>query len=154
MKMSEESKVETTDSWSFGKILKHTFWPKPKGAPKAGKKEIATRICVAGIFAIIAISIFGGTSGQSCSAPETKQTLLSILKENYPVVEQSGAKLQIDGVRTTSENEKTHAKQCSAQLIATGRFGSKSMSIQYKTEITDDKKQFFVTLLSCDGGRC
>ena len=45
----------TTDSWSLGKIIKHTILPKPKGSPKAGKKEIIVRITIALIILLLLI---------------------------------------------------------------------------------------------------
>ena len=52
---------ETTDSWGWGKIIKHVILPKPKGSPKAGKKEIFARLAVAGLIGLILYSmgVFG-----------------------------------------------------------------------------------------------
>lgn len=49
--------TETTDSWSWGKILKHVVLPKPKNSPKAGKKELFLRIGLAVIFGLLAIKV-------------------------------------------------------------------------------------------------
>ncbi len=57
------SDVPTTDDWPLGKIIKHVFLPKPKDAPKAGKKEIAVRVAFAVLFAALAYyNIFGRKS--------------------------------------------------------------------------------------------
>jgi len=44
---------ETTDPWEWSKILKYIILPKPKGSPKAGKKEIGLRILVASIIGLL-----------------------------------------------------------------------------------------------------
>ncbi len=47
----------TTDKWPTKKILKHVLLPKPKGSPKAGKKEIGIRIVLALFFLLVVISV-------------------------------------------------------------------------------------------------
>ena len=46
---------KNTHSWSLGKLIKYSLLPKPKGSPKAGKKEIIVRITIALIILLLLI---------------------------------------------------------------------------------------------------
>jgi hypothetical protein len=57
--MEEDQPIETTDSWSWGKIVKHVLLPRPKGSPKAGKKETSLRTGMAATFGGLAVLALG-----------------------------------------------------------------------------------------------
>lgn len=50
---SVDATPETTDAWPMSKILKCVIMPKPRGAPKAGNKEIAMRVGLGVLFLIL-----------------------------------------------------------------------------------------------------
>jgi hypothetical protein len=71
-----ENSIKTTDNWAWWKIIKHVIFPKPKDAPRAGKKEISARILVAmvilAVFAFFKLDYYLASSPQLVTdAPET-----------------------------------------------------------------------------------
>lgn len=72
MNENTQVKPETTDSWPLAKIIKHVFLPKPKDAPKAGKKEWFVRVMIGLTFLFLATfrTIFSGGDNQPTEYPE------------------------------------------------------------------------------------
>lgn len=104
---------------------------------------------------IMGMIIVGALSGCSdtapkCSDSETQDLVIEISKEE--LAKQAGKQvadsvtLKLSAIRTTDYNEKTGSQQCVADLELKGQGGTKSIEITYKTELTDDGDEFYVTV--------
>lgn len=81
MEDNSTSTEVTTDSWEWGKIIKHVFLPKPKGSPKAGKKEIGARVGIGAVFGLVALSVVSGGGVPACGDTETTNLVTQIAGE-------------------------------------------------------------------------
>ncbi|PNH88133.1 hypothetical protein [Vibrio diazotrophicus] len=92
-----------------------------------------------------------GSGAPECSDTETKDLVKQIASEE--MAEQIGAEAanqftyKVNAIRTTDKNEKTGSKECAAQLeVIAANGGSNELPIEYTVEVTDDQKEFFVTV--------
>ena len=136
--MKDSQIPESTDSWHWGKIIKHIILPKPKDAPKAGKKEISVRIGLAIIIGgLLLLRFFGGNSLPSCDSTETTGILKNIYDQSEYAKEATfvSVKEQIEqGFNTESE-----IRACSANLVST----KGPVAIQYSVKWQDKKAGTF-----------
>ena len=137
IEMEENQPVETTDSWSWGKIIKHVLLPKPKGSPKPGKKELSLRIGMAVVFGLIAINIFiGGKSLPSCDQKETT-ALVGRIVNDLPLVKIASAKfVSLKNISEQGHNKDSEIRSCTATLVTTAGEDDFQYSVQWR-----DKKQ-------------
>lgn len=133
--MEENQSIETTDSWSWGKIIKCVLLPKPKGSPKAGKKEISLRISMAVIFGLIALNIFfGGKSLPACDQKETT-ALIGQLVNNLPMVKIANAKfVSIKNISEQGHNKDSEIRSCSATLVTTSGEDNFQYAVQWRNK--------------------
>lgn len=128
--------VETTDSWTFGKILKHVILPKPKGSPKAGKKEKLTRAAFFIAFGILGYNLFfGGASLPACNSENAK----SILKEafngaDFARAQNVEASAVIDA-RELSYDDGSSVRTCSGTLVLNT---SAHITVRYAMKMQDN----------------
>jgi len=132
--MSENS-VETTDSWSFGKILKYVLLPKPKGSPKAGKKEIALRIAMAVFFGLIALQLFfEGKSLPSCEQSETTKLVGQIIND-LPLVKAANVQyVSLKNITEQGHNKEADIRSCSATLVSTAGEDNLQYSLKWQNK--------------------
>ena len=144
--------VETTDSWEWGKIIKHVFLPKPKGSPKAGKKEIGARIGIGAICGLLVFSLFSSSGVPACGDSETTDLVTQIAdREMENQLGVNAAKMfsyQVNAIRTINTNKQTGAFECAAQLgITASNTGNTSeIPITYTVELTDKGDEFYVNV--------
>lgn len=136
--------VETTDAWPIGKILKYVLLPKPKGSPKAGKKEKKIRYGLAGGFAALALFAYiSGSSLPSCGQDETT-TLVGQIFNSSKIANLVGAKfVSLKDVKEQGHNSNDDIRSCSATLVST----SGEDAIQYSVEWNDKKAHTFLVKL-------
>ena len=131
--------VETTDSWEWSKIIKHVILSKPKGSPKAGKKEIGARAGIGATFGLIAFSLFSSGGLPACDSSDSTNLVGQIISD-MPLVKISNA--QFISVKDISEqgfNEKSEIRSCTGTLVTTAG----EDSIQYSVEWQNKKKSTF-----------
>jgi hypothetical protein len=135
--------LETTDSWPLDKILKHVFLPKPKGSPKAGKKEIALRILVACVCAAFVFYIrTGGKSLPSCGSTDT-QGLVGKIVNDMPAAKIAGARfVSVKDITEQGYNKSEDIRSCHATLVTTAGEDELQYSIKWQDKA---KKLFYVT---------
>lgn len=126
----------TTDSWPTGKIFKHVLLPKPKGSPKAGKKEIGMRAGLGAVFAVFAYSMFFGSTGlPGCSSGATTDLVEQIIN-GLPVAQARNTKfVKLNDIEETGYNKESGVRACTATLITTAGQDGLRYSISW-----DDKK--------------
>ncbi|BDX19210.1 hypothetical protein MFKK_20200 [Halopseudomonas aestusnigri] len=107
----------TTDSWGWGKIIKHVLLPKPKGSPKAGKKEIGARIAIAGACGLIAFSMFSRGGLPDCDADESVNLVEQIVGDMSSLRIAGVQFVSLEGIRELGYNERTEIRSCSAVLV-------------------------------------
>ena len=130
----EEAPPElTTDSWPNQKILKHVLLPKPKGSPKAGKKEIAMRVGVGSICAAFAYFMFFGASGlPGCNSGKTKDLVEQIIN-GLPMARATNTKyVTLKDIEETGHNKEAGVRGCSATLITTAGEDSLRYSVAWE----------------------
>lgn len=113
------SEVETTDSWPLGKIIKHIILPKPKGSPKAGKKEIIGRVVIGVFFLTLALSrtLFSNTSLPDCDSSDTN-TLVGQIINDMPLAKASGAQfVSLKNIEEQGFNQDVQLRSCTATLV-------------------------------------
>ena len=106
------------------------------------------------LFFMIIISIFIGGCSQSAPKCSDKETTDLVKEKAYgELVKQVGAEkvkgvsFTVKGIRTKKTNKKTGACECAADLEITHQNGkSGSIPITYTVEITDDRKELYVTV--------
>ncbi len=130
----------TTDGWPFSRILRYVLLPKPKGSPKAGKKEIGLRIGIASIFAIILFGRFFSSGGlPACNSAEARE-LVSKIVNDLPVAKRTGARfVSLRDVVELGYNREKELRSCSSILIST----SGEDEFQYSIEWQDKAKGTF-----------
>ena len=134
--------VETTDSWAWGKIIKHVILPKPKGSPKAGKKEIGLRIGFGAIFGLIALSIFSGGNLPSCESSDSTNLVEKIIND-LPLAKATGAKfVSLKEIEELGFNKKSEIRSCSAILVTTRGEDDLQYSIIWSNK---DKGEYYIT---------
>lgn len=133
--MSEKNDIETTDSWPFGKILKHIILPKPKGSPKAGKKEITLRVVMGLIFGTFAFQMFAaGKSLPSCDQAETT-TLVGQIINDLPLVKEANVQyVSLKDVTEQGYNKENDIRACSAILVTTAGEDDLQYSIKWQSK--------------------
>jgi hypothetical protein len=133
--MSENSIIETTDSWSFGEILKYVLLPKPKGSPKAGKKEIALRLVMAGFSGLIALQLFfGGKSLPSCDQSESTKLVGQIVND-LPLVKAANVQyVSLKNITEQGHNKEADLRSCSATLVTTAGEDDLQYSIKWQNK--------------------
>jgi hypothetical protein len=145
--MEDNKSVETTDSWSWGKILKHVIFPKPKDAPKAGTKEITARVGLAVIIAALILPRFFGSKTPVCDDTE----VISTLKNLSLGVVSTGAspelikeakidddsRYKIANIRTVAHNKDTDSYSCKASIRFV--FEKKESEVLFKQDPLDEK---------------
>ena len=133
--MEENQTIETTDSWSWGKIIKHVLLPKPKGSPKAGKKEISIRAGMAVIFGLIAINaFFGGKSLPACDQKETT-TLVGQIVNDMPLVKIANAKfVSLKDITEQGHNKDSEIRSCTGTLVTTAGEDSFQYAVQWRNK--------------------
>ncbi len=137
----DSNSVETTDSWSWPKIIKHIILPKPKDAPKAGKKEMQARVGLGVFFGIIALSAFSSSDLPSCSSSDSHSLVEQIIND-LPVAKAAGAKfVELKDVEELGFNEKSEIRSCSATLITTSGEDALQYSIVWSNK---DKGEFYI----------
>ena len=136
--------IETTDIWPFWKILKHTLLPKPKGAPKAGKKEIAVRIGMASIIATALYFLhFKETPLPECEQSGTKKLIEKIINDNPAIKARNIKYVSLKEISEQGYNKTAELRSCQATLVTT--VGEDS--IQYSVKWQDkNKKLYFVEM--------
>ena len=136
------NQVETTDSWAWGKIIKHVILPKPKGSPKAGKKEIGLRIGFGAIFGLIALSIFSGGNLPSCKSSDSTNLVEKIIND-LPLAKATGAKfVSLKEIEELGFNKKSEIRSCSAILVTTRGEDDLQYSIIWSNK---DKGEYYIT---------
>lgn len=114
----EKEKKPTTDSWSWGKILKHVVLPKPKGSPKAGKKEVGARI---GMVAVILLVLMAFSSGEadlpSCGSQDAKSLVQEIVTGSPEFQAMNARFVELTEVREEGFNESEQLRTCEAVLV-------------------------------------
>lgn len=129
--------TETTDSWPFGKILKHVLLPKPKGSPKAGKKEITLRLAMGAIFGAIGLYFaLGGKSLPGCDQSDTKDLVGKIINDLPVARAQNTQYVALKNVVEQGYNKTTELRSCQAILVTTAG----ENSIQYSVKWQDKTK--------------
>ena len=133
--MNESKIVETTDIWSFGKILKYVLLPKPKGSPKAGKKEIALRLVMAAFFGVVALQFFfGGKSLPSCDQSETTKLVGEII-DDLPLVKVANVNfVSLKNIEEQGYNKDADIRACSAVLITTAGEDDLQYSVKWQNK--------------------
>lgn len=133
--MSESNIVETTDSWSFGKVLKYALLPKPKGSPKAGKKEIVLRLVMAVFFGVIALQLFfGGKFLPSCDRSETTKLVGQIIND-LPLVKAANVQfVSLKNIAEQGHNKEADIRACSATLITTAGEDNLQYSVKWQNK--------------------
>lgn len=138
--MEPEKADQTTDAWPIGRILKHVIFPKPKGSPKAGRKEIALRVTVGlvigGIALVQLLQFLGGNNAlpnfaqkampslmdkalPSCDSPDTQKVVQQLIND-LPQVKAVGARFV--ALKTVSEqafNKAEELRACGGTLVST-----------------------------------
>lgn len=113
---------ETTDSWPLGKILKCIFLSKPKGSPKAGKKEISLRLCVGGLFGILSFLLWSATHTirlPSCDKTETLSTIEKIVNGLPDAVAKNIKYVSLGNIAEQGYNEQQELRTCTGRLVTT-----------------------------------
>ena len=147
--MEENQSRVTTDSWPWGKIIKHTLLPKPKGSPKAGKKEIALRIAFATVFGLIALFFFTGGKATlpSCDQQQTV-SLVGKTVDKMPLVRLANVHfVSLKNITENGHNKDSETRVCSATLVSTAGedniqyviswFDKKARDFNVEVQITD-----------------
>ena len=131
--------VETTDSWEWSKIIKHVILPKPKGSPKAGKKEIGARAGIGATFGLIAFSLFSSGGLPTCDSSDAKNLVGQII-DDMPLVKMSGAQfISLKDVSEQGFNEKSEVRSCTGTLVTSAG----EDSVQYSVKWQNKKKSTF-----------
>lgn len=132
----------TTDSWPTQKILKYIFFRKPKGAPKAGKKEMALRATCGVVGAVMAyFLIFGSSALPTCNSGKTKDVVEKIIN-GLPLARAGNTKyVTLKDVEETGYNKNAGIRGCSATLITTAGEDSLVYSVTWQDR---DRKGFLV----------
>ncbi len=142
MENDMNSPIETTDSWSWGKIIKHVILPKPKGSPKAGKKEIGLRIGFGAIFGLIAVSIFSSSNLPSCDSSDSTDLVEKIIND-LPLAKATGAKfVSLKEIEELGFNKKSEIRSCNAILVTTSGEDDLQYSIVWSNK---DKGEYYIT---------
>lgn len=104
--------------------------------------------------ALLSTLVIAGCSPSvpKCGDEETIDLVKEIADEE--MANQLGAQMaklfsyKVSAIRTTNVNEKTGAYECAAQLTVTASNTGQSsdLPITYTVELTDDKKEFYVTV--------
>lgn len=142
MENNVNSSMETTDSWSWGKIIKHVLLPKPKGSPKAGKKEIGLRIGFGAIFGLIALSIFSSSNLPACESSDSADLVEKIIND-LPVAKATGSKfVDLKEIKELGFNKKSEIRSCNATLITTSGEDDLQYSIVWRNK---DKGEYYIT---------
>jgi len=136
-----EEPVETTDSWEWPKIIKHVFLPKPKGSPKAGKKEIGARAGIGTVCALIAFSSFFSEGLPTCKSNDATDLAEEIIS-GMSIMETVEAKfITIKDISEQGFNEKTEVRSCEGTLVTTVGETDLQYSIYWENE---EKVMFYV----------
>jgi hypothetical protein len=145
--MEDNKPTETTDSWPWGKILKHVIFPKPKDAPKAGKKEISARVGVALIFAALIIPRFFDGKTPVCDDDRVIETLKNLGSEivatgaSPELIKEAkineASRFTIANIRTIGHNKDTDSYSCGASIRFV--FEKKESEILFKQDPLDEK---------------
>lgn len=135
---------ETTDSWPLGKILKCILLPKPKGSPKAGKKEITLRIAIALFFGIIVYQLnFAGKALPKCDAAGTEKTIENIIND-IPILKSSNVRfITIKDVIEQGVNKNAEIRSCTATLVTSAGEDNMQYTIN---KIENNSNNFHVEL--------
>lgn len=130
----------TTDEWPWSKILRYALLPKPKGSPKAGKKEIGLRLGIASFFAIILFGRFFSSGGlPACSSADARE-LVSKIVNDLPIAKRTGARfVSLKDVVELGYNKERELRSCSSILITTAG----EDEFQYSIEWRDKAKGIF-----------
>lgn len=138
--MSQDTVTETTDNWPFGRILKYVLLPKPKGSPKAGKKEIALRVAMGALFGAVTLYLsLGGKSLPSCDQSDTKNILGKIINDLPAARAQNIRYVSLKSIVEQGYNKSTELRSCQATLVTT----SGEDSVQYSVKWQDKAKGLF-----------
>ena len=131
--MNQNHAPETTDAWPWAKIFKHVVLPKPKGSPKAGKKEIALRGGMATVFGLIALTaFFGGKSLPSCDQAETT-SLVGQIVNDMPLVKIANAQfVSLKNVTEQGHNKDAELRACAAILVTTAGEDNLQYSVKWQ----------------------
>lgn len=142
MENESNNTIETTDSWSWGKIIKHVLLPKPKGSPKAGKKEIGLRVGFGAVFGLIALSIFSSSSLPNCHSSESTDLVEKIIND-LPYAKATGMKfVSLKEIKELGFNKKSEIRSCNALLITTSGEDELQYSIVWSNK---DKGEYYIT---------
>jgi hypothetical protein len=153
----ENQTAQTTDSWSWGKIVKHVLLPKPKGSPKAGKKEISVRIGMATVFGLIAFNLFfGGKSIPTCDQKETTDLVHQIITRHpfmMMMIKEGKMEISLRNIREEGYNKVSEVRFCVASIQFNGSeldafaniygYGKPGGSFQYSVYWEDKKQGIF-----------
>lgn len=141
-RIARDQAIETTDSWPLGKIFKHILLPKPKGSPKAGKKEIALRVGFATTFGVIfLVTYLAGKSLPSCDQAETTSLVAKIIND-MPLVKRANASfVSLKDIKEQGHNKEAEIRACNATLVTTAG----ENNLQYSIKWQDKKgRNFYV----------
>ncbi|MDI1270528.1 MAG: hypothetical protein PSV40_15680 [Polaromonas sp.] len=132
----------TTDSWPNQKILKYIFFRKPKGSPRAGKKEMVLRATCGVVGAVMAyFLIFGSSALPTCNSGKTKDVVEKIIN-GLPLARAGNTKyVTLKDVEETGYNKNAGIRGCSATLITTAGEDSLVYSVTWQDS---DRKGFLV----------
>lgn len=130
---SDASPELTTDCWPNQKILKYILLPKPKGSPKAGKKEIGLRVGIASVCGVFAyFSFFGSSSLPGCNSGKTKDVVERIIND-LPLARAGNTKyVTLKEVEETGHNKNSGVRSCSATLVSTAGEDSLIYSVSWQ----------------------
>lgn len=133
--MSQDEVAVTTDSWSFGKILKHILFPKPKGSPKAGKIEISLRIGLAVVFGTFAWWMYYAEKTlPGCDQSATKNLVEQVVND-LPVAKAVNAKfVTVKNVSEQGFNKEANVRSCAAILVTTKGEDNFQYSVKWHDE--------------------
>lgn len=136
---AENQRIETTDSWSWGKIIKHVLLPKPKGSPKAGAKEISARVGMTIVFGLITLNLFLlGTSLPACDQKETT-ALVGQIVNDIPLVKIANASfVSLRNVSEQGHNKDSGVRACSATLVTTAGEDNFQYSVKWRNKKDGD----------------
>jgi len=140
--MEQQESTETTDTWPTSRIVKHILLPKPKGSPRAGRKEILLRTVTALILGAVAFAFFwgGDKTLPGCDQAETK-TLLGKIINDLPVAKAVNAQfVSVKDVSDQGYNKAAGLRSCEGTLVTTrGEDG-----LQYSVRWQDKDRGTFI----------